>query len=375
VRYLRAPALALFAAVAMFSTPSASATERRAWARSLLGIGPVGFHPGSFAGDGGPAALALADSPTTVAVGPRGGIYFTDSFNHRIRRIDRGGVISTVAGTGKSRWCGPRPPLSLCLSLPHGIAVDTDGSLLIADTFNHRVLRIRDGRATVLLGPRGLDWPVIARPTHRGMAVVDAGRHRVLLVRHGRARTLAGTGDRGSSGDGGLARNARLNAPADALPYKDGWLISDGGNCRLRWIDPAGRIHLFAGGGLPLRRCHAAYNDQGRWQKWGAPLTNVGDSGLARRARIQVTGFLATDGNDVWVTDFLNHRVRDIDGRTGRIRTILGTGRPALAPTTEGPAAEFALYWPSGIALAGPGVLLVTDSGAHRVIRLELGRR
>ena len=364
----------LSAAVLLSGLASADAAARPAFARSLLGIGPVGFHPGSFAGDGGPAESALADSPTTVAPDGHGGTYFTDSFNHRIRFIDSRGAIRTVAGTGVPDWCGTGPPRSLCLRLPHGVTVDRDGSVLIADTFNHRVLRVRDGRATVVLGPRRLGWPVIARPTRHGLAVVDALHHRVVLLRHGRLQTLVGTGERGSSGDGGPARKARLNAPADAIPYRGGWLISDGGNCRIRRIDRAGRIHLFAGGGLSLWRCHAGYNDEGRHLDWAGPLADVRDGGPAHLARIQVTGFLASDGDDVWVTDFLNHRVREIDGRTGRIRTVLGTGRPALRPQRGARASKFALYWPSGIAIERRGVLLVTDSGAHRVIRLQLAR-
>jgi DNA-binding beta-propeller fold protein YncE len=390
-RWLIAVALTA-SAVSCVCTPVAVAGGGRPFVESLTGLGPVGFHPGSFAGDGGPASEALVDSPTTVAVDREGGVLFTDSFNNRIRRIDKSGRIETVVGSGRAGPCGALAALRICLSIPHGIAVARDGSLLIADTFNHRVLRVRHGRASVVVGtgqgcppptlcPVGataartrLRWPVIARPTAAGLVVVDGGAHRVLLVTGGRVRVLAGTGRRGYELGPQKANHTPLNAPTDAIRYRGGWLVSDSGNCRVRFIDRRGRIRLFAGGGISLAQCWRSYNDQGRWRDWAGPLRDVADGKPARRARILVPGFMATDGSTVWVTDFLNHRLREIDGPTGRITTVLGTGRPALQPAMRGPAANFALYWPSGVALEKRGTLLVTDSGAHRVMRLRLRR-
>jgi hypothetical protein len=371
-RRLAALALAGCSATSCLCAPAAVAGGERPFVESLTGLGPVGFHPGSFAGDGGPASDALVDSPTTVAVDQQGGVLSTDSFNNRIRRIDRSGRIETVAGSGRAGSCAARAALQLCLSIPHGITVAHDGSLLIADTFNHRVLRVKHGRASVLAGTgrTRLRWPVIARSTAEGVVVVDGGAHRVLLVRGGRVRVLAGTGRRGYEPGPQKANHTPLNAPTDAIRYRGGWLVSDSGNCRLRFIDRRGRIRLFAGGGISLRGCWRSYNDQGRWRDWAGPQRDVGDGQLARRARILVPGFLATDGTNVWVTDFLDHRLRQIDGQSGRITTVLGTGRPALHPAMRGPALSFDLYWPSGVALEKPGTLLVTDSGAHRVMRL-----
>jgi DNA-binding beta-propeller fold protein YncE len=387
--------IAVALAVSAMSCPWASvavAGGERPFVESLTGLGPVGFHPGSFAGDGGPARLALVDSPTTVAVDREGGVLFTDSFNNRIRRIDESGRIDTVVGPGRPGSCNAVAALRVCLSIPHGIAVERDGALLIADTFNHRVLRVRHGRASVLAGTgedcppptpcsvgataarTRLRWPVIARPTAAGVVVVDGGAHRILLFEGGRVRVLAGTGRRGYEGGLRQANHTPLNAPTDAIRYRGGWLVSDSGNCRVRFIDRRGRIRLFAGGRISLARCWRSYNDQGRWRDWGRPLRNVGDGAPARQARILVPGFMASDGSNVWVTDFLNHRLREIDGQSERITTVLGTGRPALRPTMRGPATDFALYWPSGVALEKRGTLLVTDSGAHRVMRLVLGR-
>lgn len=92
-------------------------------------------------GDGGPATEARLDSPSDVALGPDGTIYVADSGNSCVRAIDGDGVITTVAGR-----CGERglegdggPPEQALLDGPLGIDVGADGSLLIADTHNQRV--------------------------------------------------------------------------------------------------------------------------------------------------------------------------------------------------------------------------------------------
>ena len=72
-----------------------------------------------------------------------GNLYVADTDNHRVRRIDPAGVISTVAGTGELGYSGDGGPASAAqFAAPLGVAVDTAGNLYVADTFNHRVRRI-----------------------------------------------------------------------------------------------------------------------------------------------------------------------------------------------------------------------------------------
>jgi hypothetical protein len=87
----------------------------------------------------------------------------------------------------------------MCLSIPHGIADTRDGLLVIADTFNHRVLRVKHGRASVLPG-RGrahLRAPVNGSSDGGARRFSDGGTQRVLLATGSRVRVLAGTGRRG----------------------------------------------------------------------------------------------------------------------------------------------------------------------------------
>lgn len=96
----------------------------------------------------GPARLATLNGPKGIAVSPDGTAYLADTENQMVRRIDpKSGRLECVAGTGAKPAPGQdgfsADPLKLRLNRPHGVFVDVDGSLLIGDSENHRVLRVR----------------------------------------------------------------------------------------------------------------------------------------------------------------------------------------------------------------------------------------
>ena len=93
-----------------------------------------------FSGDGGAATTAQLDSPSGVAVDGAGNLYIADTSNHRIRKVDSTGTITTIAGTGVGgfNWDGG-PAVQAQLDSPSGVAVDGAGDLYIADTSNHRI--------------------------------------------------------------------------------------------------------------------------------------------------------------------------------------------------------------------------------------------
>lgn len=106
---------------------------------TIAGTGAAGFS-----GDGGPASEAQLSSPMDLAWGPDGRLYFTDTYNNRVRAIDlEAGTIDTVAGTGEQGVAedgvlateGP-------LYYPHGIGFADDGALWIADTYNSQIKRV-----------------------------------------------------------------------------------------------------------------------------------------------------------------------------------------------------------------------------------------
>jgi DNA-binding beta-propeller fold protein YncE len=100
----------------------------------LAGTGEQGYS-----GDGGPARLAKLAGPKGLAYSG-GRLYVVDTESHVIRSIDLAtGIITTVLGTGV-RGDGPEPdPLRCALSRPHGVLVDADGVLYVADSEAHRI--------------------------------------------------------------------------------------------------------------------------------------------------------------------------------------------------------------------------------------------
>src|SRR5437764_1378311 len=148
----------------------------------------VGTGDKGFAGDGGPAQAALLNGPFDVAFDRTGNLYFSDTFNHRIRRVDaRSGVITTIAGNGEAGFGGDGGPAARAsLNEPYGIAIDTPGNIFVADRLNRRVRRVdaANGTITTLAGTgeaaySGDRGPAaqagIAEPN--GLALDPEGRH------------------------------------------------------------------------------------------------------------------------------------------------------------------------------------------------------
>src|SRR3990172_5107629 len=104
----------------------------------------AGNGTNGFSGDGAAATSAQLYFPYGVAVDGAGNVFIADTFNHRVRRVDAvTGLISTFAGNGTNGFSGDgAAATSAQLSYPEGVAVDGDGNVFIADTYNHRVRRV-----------------------------------------------------------------------------------------------------------------------------------------------------------------------------------------------------------------------------------------
>ena len=208
-----------------------------------------------FSGDGGPANLASVNRPGGVAVDREGNLYVADTLNHRIRRVDVRGIITTVAGNGKPALSGDDgPATSASLYHPNSIAVDARGNLYIADTNNSVVRKVNlEGTISTVAGDgkdrfSGDGGPAInASLSHPGGVAVDAaGNLYIADTLHSRIRkvstsgtinTVAGNGDTGFSGDGGSPTKASLYNPHGVAVDNDGNLyIADSLNFRIRMV-------------------------------------------------------------------------------------------------------------------------------------------
>jgi trimeric autotransporter adhesin len=222
-----------------------------------------------FGGDGGQASRASLAYPYDIRLDSRGNIFVADFGNHRIRKIDRGGVITTVAGTGVAGYSGDGgPATSAQLNGPYGVFLDAEDNLLIADSQNHVIRRVgRDGLITTVAGSgqpgyagdggqaraAKFDTPQSLFVDAQGRLYVgDEHNHAVRVIeRDGTIRTLIGNGRAGFAGDGQQAASAALNDPENIWIRKDGSvLITDGDNGRVRRIAPDGVVSTFAGSGV-----------------------------------------------------------------------------------------------------------------------------
>lgn len=209
--------------------------------RTVAGSGEPGFT-----GDQDSATNALLTSPSGLALDPLGRLLIADSGNHRIRRIDQDGRITTIAGTGIAGFSGDGGAATEAqLIAPASIAVDSTGAVFIADTGNHRIRRIAsDGIIETLINGEVTDLALptaVAVDPEGRLWIADAANHVIRVWKpDGSIETVAGTGEPGFNGDEGPGNTMQLRSPAGIAIGPDGVvLFSDSGNHRIRALNPA----------------------------------------------------------------------------------------------------------------------------------------
>lgn len=104
----------------------------------------AGTGASGFAGNGGPALEAMLKGPKGIALDAQGNIYLADTESHTVRKVDsKTGILDVLVGTGEKGDGPDGDPLHCQLNRLHGIFVDTDGSLWIGDSENHRIRVLR----------------------------------------------------------------------------------------------------------------------------------------------------------------------------------------------------------------------------------------
>jgi uncharacterized repeat protein (TIGR01451 family) len=215
----------------------------------------AGTGTGGFAGDGGLATAAQLDGPEDVMADSSGNVYIADHGNHMIRKIDTSGNISTVAGNGTAGFSGDSGLATAAqLNNTMGLKVNGTGEIIIADTNNHRVRKVdASGNISTIAGTgaSGLSGDgaaatsaQLSSPSDIELAaggrfyIADTLNFRVQLVSgDGTISTVAGTTS-GFSGDGGPATSAQVTQVYGVAVGLNGTLyIADVANNRVRAVE------------------------------------------------------------------------------------------------------------------------------------------
>lgn len=301
----------------------------------------AGIAKAGFSGDGGPATQAGLNNPYGLVVGPGGALFICDMGNHRIRKIDANGIITTVAGNGVKGWSGDGgPALAAALNEPYEIRFDREGNMFFVEMRNAVVRRV-DAKTGII-------------------------------------STVAGSGKPGFSGDGGAATNAMLNQP-HSIQFVGGQLwICDIGNHRLRAVDlKSGIIETVGGTGAKSMT------------REGEPLKNNPLNG-PRAIDVDASG-------NIWLALREGNAIYRIDGKTQIVRRVLGKGLSGpkgitIAPnglviwadteshsvryfdpmTTHVEVLAAGLARPHGVFADAAGLVWIGDSENHRVIKVNL---
>ena len=216
----------------------------------------AGIERHGYSGDGGPAISAKLYVPVGIAIDKTGNVFFADAFNHVIRKIDKSGIITTVAGNGTEGYSGDGgAAVNARLRFPAGVEIDGSGNLYIADTDNSVIRKVdASGIITTIAGngtngygadggPAAasvLNKPALIRFDSQGnLIVADVNNHVIRRIDGSGITTIAGSGIRGYSGDGGDPLQARLSNPgAVAIDNTGVFYISDCNNNVIRRVDP-----------------------------------------------------------------------------------------------------------------------------------------
>jgi sugar lactone lactonase YvrE len=355
---------------------------------TVAGTGTVGF-----AGDNGPATQARLNGPSDLALDAAGNLYFTDSLNHRVRKVATTGIITTVAGSvmgysdgqaSTAKFNQPRGiavveeasgtciytadlrnnrvrkidgtglvttvagvPATPALIMPFGVALDAQGNLYIGEAGRNQVTKVSPTKVVTTFA-MGLSPRDIAVESASGnIYFVENGNNRVRVVKpDGTNTVVAGNGTAGFLGDGGPADQAELFGPFFiALDASGNVYIGDRGNSRVRKVDRVmNHITTVAGGFAPT------------------PL----DPGRAMDTYITNPAGLVFDAlGNLYVAENFGNRVRKVDVGTGAITTVAGS------PTGQPGDSGALLNSPYGIALDGSGTLYIADLGNHKVRKVS----
>lgn len=232
--------------------------------------GGAGNGKAELAGDGGAALQAALNNPQSIAFDSEGRLLIADTYNHVIRRVDKQGIITTLAGSVPGYGGDGGPATKAQINLTMAVTAAPDGNVFVSDAANSRIRQITpDGKIKTIVGygpaqdTYGGGYAGDNGPAAKGkifsatdlkyaagkLWLVDSGNHRVRVVENGIIKTFAGNGQPGFSGDDKPAVEAQLNTPQKIAVARDGSIfISDRANHAVRKVDATGKITTLVRG-------------------------------------------------------------------------------------------------------------------------------
>ncbi len=336
----------------------------------------AGTGAASYTGDGGPAAQAQLSAPMGLALDAAGNLYIADSGNNVIRKVSRGGTISTYAGNGSPGYSGDGgAATSAALNQPEGVAVDPAGLLYIADTSNNRVRVVALGGIIQTVAGNGISGfsgdtgtpaatelflPTdVATDAAGNLYIADFGNDRIRKVSQGKIQTVAGGTGSSAIFNEAVATTVFLNGPTGIAVDGAGNIylaegsIGDGsglavGDYRVWKINSGGVVSTAAGNGLE---------------------GFSGDSGPAASAQLNNPAAVTFDlAGNLYIADADNNRVRKVTP-AGVITTAAGNGTAGWSGD-GGPGPHAQLNHPMGLTSDSDGNVYIADTGNNRIRKL-----
>ncbi|HEX8911438.1 MAG TPA: hypothetical protein VF796_03690 [Humisphaera sp.] len=325
---------------------------------------------GGTGGAGRPAVDAKLGQVFGVEHDPAGNLFVVE-YTNRLWKIDPKGVITPAAGNGTKGGAGDGgPAVAAQVNVPHSIAVDADGNVFVGDTGNFKVRKVDAKTGAIAAfagtGEKGTDgnggpaaaatfggiYCVAFNPAKTVLIITDLDHKQIRAVdmKTGVVSLVAGNGKGGVPADGADAKTSPLVDPRAATMDADGnvYVLERGGHA-LRVVDPQGKIKTVVGTG-----------------KKGIG----GDGGPALQAQLNGPKHLCvTADGAVLIADTENHVVRRYDPKTGTITRVGGTGQRGKGAPGNDPL-KTELSQPHGVYQAKDGTVYVCDSMNGRVLKI-----
>lgn len=308
-------------------------------------------------------------APEGIAVDSVGNLYITEYRTTVVRKIDVSGQVTTLGGSGIKDDVGAKdgPSSAARFNRPHGIDVDSQGNVYVTDMHNHAVRKILpDGTVTTLAGKLGekgfADGPSnqarfnkpedVAVDEQGNVYVADTYNYTIRKITpYGHVSTLAGKAGEAGYTDG-LRSEARFDKPIGiAVDAYSNLYVADAnydgpevGNCVVRKITPKGQVRTIA----------------------GQPGQTGPDDGSATQARFhKFTGIDVTPDGFIYIADTEADTIRRITPG-GHVTTLGGTYLEE--GKEEGSASQVRFKDPQALTVDSQGRISIADTLNNRIV-------